>query len=93
MATTADPTTLRFRTQAWIAGRWVDPVGGGTCTSENPATGRPLAEVAACDARDGDRVIEAGCGVGAALLAAGVVTDVRDDVGGRPRGPNGQLLF
>ena len=37
---------VRFRTRAWIDGEFVEAAGGGTYVSENPATGRPLAEVA-----------------------------------------------
>jgi gamma-glutamyl-gamma-aminobutyraldehyde dehydrogenase len=50
---------LRFRTEAFIDGRFEPAQSGKTFTSENPATGRPLAQVAACDSADVDRAVKA----------------------------------
>jgi hypothetical protein len=62
---------LKFRTQAFIDGKFVNAQNGKTFTTENPATGQPLAQVAACDTSDIDcavkaarRVFEAGPGLG-----------------------------
>ena len=43
---------LKFRTQAFIAGRFVSATSEKTFTAENPATGKPLAEIVACDVPD-----------------------------------------
>ncbi|TCT04754.1 aldehyde dehydrogenase [Aquabacter spiritensis] len=57
---TAAPATLPdFRTDAFIGGRFVAAASGRRFTAVNPATGRPLAEVAACDAADIDRAVAA----------------------------------
>lgn len=48
-----------FRTQALIGGAFVPAASGRTFTAINPATGQPLAEVAACDAEDVDRAVRA----------------------------------
>jgi 4-(gamma-glutamylamino)butanal dehydrogenase len=50
---------LKFRTQAFIDGRFVPARSGKTFITENPATGRPLARVAECDAADVDRAVKA----------------------------------
>ena len=50
---------LTFRTQAFIGGRFVDAADGRTYTVENPATGKPLAEVAECGPRDVDLAVAA----------------------------------
>jgi gamma-glutamyl-gamma-aminobutyraldehyde dehydrogenase len=50
---------LKFRTQAFIDGRFVNAQDGKTFTTENPATGQPLAQVAACDIPDIDRAVKA----------------------------------
>jgi gamma-glutamyl-gamma-aminobutyraldehyde dehydrogenase len=50
---------LKFRTQAFIDGKFVKAQSGKTFTTENPATGRPLAQIAACDAPDVDRAVKA----------------------------------
>jgi len=50
---------LELRTQLFIGGQFRDAAGGGRFTTENPATGRPLAEVArggAADVADAVRV-------------------------------------
>ena len=49
--------TLEFRTQAFIDGRYVDAAAGATFDCINPATGKLLARVAACDAQDIDRAV------------------------------------
>ena len=58
---------LQPRTQAFIDGEFRDAIGGRTFVTTNPATGQPLADVAACDRHDVDvavaaakRVFEAG---------------------------------
>jgi gamma-glutamyl-gamma-aminobutyraldehyde dehydrogenase len=50
---------LRFRTSAWIDGQFVASTSGRTYTSENPATGQPLAEVALGGAEDVDLAVAA----------------------------------
>jgi len=47
------------RHRLFIGGAWVDPLDGQTFTSENPATGQPLAEVAKALAPDVDRAVAA----------------------------------
>ncbi|HEU4625348.1 MAG TPA: aldehyde dehydrogenase [Steroidobacteraceae bacterium] len=51
--------TLSLHTQAFIGGRYVDSISGATFTRINPATGEPLAEVAAGDTRDIDAAVAA----------------------------------
>jgi len=50
---------LKFRTQAFIDGTFAPAQSGKTFTTENPATGKPLAQIAACDAPDVDRAVKA----------------------------------
>ena len=50
---------LKFRTQAFIDGTFVQAQSGKTFTTENPATGKPLAQIAECDAPDVDRAVKA----------------------------------
>lgn len=50
---------LKFRTQAFIDGKFVNAQSGKTFTTENPATGQPLAQVAACDTPDIDCAVTA----------------------------------
>jgi gamma-glutamyl-gamma-aminobutyraldehyde dehydrogenase len=50
---------LKFRTQAFIDGTFTPAQSGKTFTTENPATGKPLAQIAACDAPDVDRAVKA----------------------------------
>ncbi len=50
---------LKFRTRAFIDGKFADAQIGKTFTTENPATGKPLAEIAACDTPDVDRAVKA----------------------------------
>ena len=50
---------LKFRTQAFIDGEFRDAASGTTCVSNNPATGKPLAEIASCDAPDVDAAVKA----------------------------------
>jgi acyl-CoA reductase-like NAD-dependent aldehyde dehydrogenase len=49
--------TLEFRTQAFIDGRYVDAASAATFDCINPATGKLLARVAACDEADVDRAV------------------------------------
>ncbi len=48
---------LSFRTQAFIGGQFVDALSGKKFASENPATGRLLAEIAECEEEDVDRAV------------------------------------
>jgi len=64
MTTTLDRSALEqsaakltFRTQAFIGGQFVDSASGQTFATENPATGKTLAEIAACDTADVDRAV------------------------------------
>ncbi len=50
---------LKFRTQAFVGGRFVKAKSGRTFVTENPATGRPIARVAECDAADVDAAVKA----------------------------------
>ncbi len=50
---------LQFRARAFIDGQFVSAQSGRTFTTENPANGRPLAQVAACEAPDVDRAVKA----------------------------------
>ncbi len=50
---------LKFQTQAFIDGRFCDAISGKTYTSINPATGKPLAEIASCDVPDVDAAVKA----------------------------------
>jgi acyl-CoA reductase-like NAD-dependent aldehyde dehydrogenase len=49
--------TLQLRTQAFIEGRYRDAASGATFDSINPATGKLLARVAACDEEDLNRAV------------------------------------
>src|SRR5262245_43566619 len=60
MAIATTPTTpsdLEFRTRLFIDGRFVDAASGARFTTENPATGQPLAWVAEGDAADVDAAV------------------------------------
>ena len=50
---------LKFRTQAFIDGRFCDAVSGKTYVSINPATGKRLTELASCDIPDVDAAVKA----------------------------------
>jgi acyl-CoA reductase-like NAD-dependent aldehyde dehydrogenase len=50
---------LKFRTQAFINGRYVDAVSGATFDRVSPVDGRMLAKVAATDAADVDTAVAA----------------------------------
>ena len=52
-------TTPTFRTDAFIDGAFRPALSGARFVTENPATGRPLAEVAAGDAADIDLAVQA----------------------------------
>ncbi len=56
MVIDATPT---FRTDAFIDGAFRPARSGARFVTENPATGKPLAEVAACDAADIDLAVNA----------------------------------
>ncbi len=49
---------LSFRTEAFIDGKFVKARSGKTFTTENPATGKPLASIAECDAPDVDDAVK-----------------------------------
>lgn len=65
MAAAASPSwheraaKLEPRGQAFIAGRYVDAIGGATFDNVNPATGKVFSRVAACDAADVDVAVAA----------------------------------
>ena len=50
---------IKLETRAWIDGASVPALSGSTFVTLNPATGEPLAEVAACDEADVDRAVKA----------------------------------
>jgi len=50
---------LSFQTEAFIKGHFVKADSGKTFVTENPATGKPLAHIAECDAPDVDRAVKA----------------------------------
>lgn len=50
---------MEFRTQAFIDGEFRDALSGRTFVTTNPATGKLLAEVAACDVQDVDVAVAA----------------------------------
>jgi gamma-glutamyl-gamma-aminobutyraldehyde dehydrogenase len=50
---------LRFRTQAFIDGKYSPSAGGKTYTSVNPANGKPLAEIADCGPEDVEVAVRA----------------------------------
>ena len=52
-------TATAYRTKAFIDGAFRDAASGKTFVSENPANGRPIAEVAAGDATDIDAAVTA----------------------------------
>lgn len=52
-------STLAIRSQAFIDGRFLDSVEGRTFETVNPATGRKIADVAACTAADVDLAVRA----------------------------------
>ncbi|TDG03538.1 aldehyde dehydrogenase [Paraburkholderia guartelaensis] len=50
---------IKFPTQAFIDGKFVNAISGETFDSVNPATGAVLASIASCDTHDVDRAVEA----------------------------------
>jgi 4-guanidinobutyraldehyde dehydrogenase / NAD-dependent aldehyde dehydrogenase len=50
-------TDLSIRSQAFVDGAYVDALSGETFDCVNPATGRAIASVAACDGDDVDRAV------------------------------------
>jgi gamma-glutamyl-gamma-aminobutyraldehyde dehydrogenase/4-guanidinobutyraldehyde dehydrogenase/NAD-dependent aldehyde dehydrogenase len=50
-------TNLSVRSQAFVDGAYVDAASGETFDCVNPATGRAIASVAACDTEDIDRAV------------------------------------
>jgi 4-guanidinobutyraldehyde dehydrogenase/NAD-dependent aldehyde dehydrogenase len=51
--------TVRFPTQAFIGGRYVDAASGATFDCISPSSGKVLTKVAACDVEDVDRAVAA----------------------------------
>ncbi|GAA3548469.1 aldehyde dehydrogenase [Zobellella aerophila] len=51
---------LELPTRAFINGKYVDALSGKTFTTLNPATGKPLAQIASCAAEDIDSAVQAG---------------------------------
>ncbi|WP_342358673.1 aldehyde dehydrogenase [Terrarubrum flagellatum] len=64
----ARAATLSINGQAFVGGKYVPSQSGRTFDCINPATGRLLAKVAACDARDVDQAVS----VARAAFASGV---------------------
>ncbi|HHY86646.1 MAG TPA: aldehyde dehydrogenase [Verrucomicrobia bacterium] len=58
-ATRAAAAKIKFRTKAFIDGKFVKAQSGRTYDSINPATGRVLASIAACDEADVDKAVAA----------------------------------
>jgi acyl-CoA reductase-like NAD-dependent aldehyde dehydrogenase len=52
-------TTLNFRNQAFIGGKFVPSASGKTFDCINPATGQSIAKVAECDAADVETAVKA----------------------------------
>ncbi|MDN6298680.1 MAG: aldehyde dehydrogenase [Micrococcaceae bacterium] len=52
-----DPSTGSLRTEAYIDGRFRPAAGGATFTALSPATGQPIARVAACGPADVDAAV------------------------------------
>ncbi|MBX6320914.1 MAG: aldehyde dehydrogenase [Rhodospirillaceae bacterium] len=50
---------LSYRSKAFIGGKFVDAASGQTFDAINPATGKVLTRVAACDKEDVDRAVKA----------------------------------
>ncbi|WP_449254654.1 aldehyde dehydrogenase [Bosea sp. (in: a-proteobacteria)] len=55
----ASTDDVRIETKAWIDGAAVPALSGRTFVTLNPATGEPLATIAACDQADVDRAVKA----------------------------------
>lgn len=51
--------TMRFNTKALINGKFVESKSGETFTTENPANGRKLAEIACCNGEDINLAVQA----------------------------------
>ena len=49
---------LQLRTQAFIGGKWVDAASGETFANVNPANGKLLCRVAACDTADVETAVD-----------------------------------
>ncbi len=52
-------SSVRFRTKALINGKFTESTSGRTFSTENPATGKKLAEITACDKKDVDEAVKA----------------------------------
>ena len=50
--------SLRIEARAYIDGAYVDALSGQTFECINPATGRPIASIASCDAADVERAVK-----------------------------------
>jgi 4-(gamma-glutamylamino)butanal dehydrogenase len=49
---------LKFRTKAFVDGKFVPSASGKTYASINPATGQPIAQIAACEPEDVNRAVK-----------------------------------
>ena len=58
-AVKSSASKLKFRTKAFIDGKFVNATSGKTYVSVNPATGKPLAKIASCDSADVDQAVKA----------------------------------
>jgi gamma-glutamyl-gamma-aminobutyraldehyde dehydrogenase len=52
-------SSVQFRTKALINGKLCDSVSGNKFVTENPATGKPIAEITSCSAADVDLAVAA----------------------------------
>lgn len=59
MGTTVGQPPPAIRAKAFIDGDFCEASSGEQFVSENPATGKALAEIASCDSRDVDRAVDA----------------------------------
>src|SRR5437870_3456427 len=55
----AAPAKLKTQTKLLINNQWVDPAEGGSFETLNPATGEPIATVAAAGPADVDKAVKA----------------------------------
>jgi acyl-CoA reductase-like NAD-dependent aldehyde dehydrogenase len=55
----AQASSLSFRSQAFIGGKYVAAAAGKTFENTNPATGKVIAKIAECDKEDVDRAVKA----------------------------------
>jgi len=51
-------SSISFQTKAFIGGRTTNAISGRTFSTENPATGQPLADIAECDEKDVETAVQ-----------------------------------